>query len=139
MWESFVAGSSHARTIDVSKELYEAAKEYCDRTAISFQFLFESGLYDLIRIWGGGKPSLESYDEECLQKVKQILRNNPMPGKVDWNERDFHVCIKISSDRTYQWMVNLESLAIIPSFSDAVRRIMTWALKNEGYFKKTSE
>jgi hypothetical protein len=136
MWETYVPGASPARTIDVSKELYDAIHQYCEKTDLSIQFLFDSGLYELLRIWGGGTPALEPADERCLQKVRQIFRHNPMPGSIDWGTRKYRIGIKITSERSFQWMLNLENLAILPCFENGIRRIITWTLKEEGFLEK---
>lgn len=132
MWDTYIVGVSQARTIYISKELEDAIHTYREKTGLSIQFLFDSGLYDLIRLWGGGTPSLEPESDETVEKVRHILHNNPMPGKVDYEKRQHHISINISSERGFQWLFNLEELALLPSFSDGIRRIVSYILRKEG-------
>jgi hypothetical protein len=131
MWETYIVGASQARIIYISKELKDAIRTYQEKTGLSIQFLFDSGLYELIRLWGGGTPALEPASEEDVQRVRHILHNNPMPGKVDYKKRDHQISVNISSERGFQWLINLEELAILPSFSDGIRRIITYNLRKE--------
>jgi hypothetical protein len=132
-WDTYIPGESPTRTLDVSKELYDAANQYRNETKCSIQFLFDSAIQELIRIWGGGTESVEPEDEQAIQQVKDIIVHNPMPGKVDRNKRRYRIGLNITSPRRYNWFINLETYSVIPSMSSAICRILSWSLKKEGF------
>lgn len=129
MWDNYIVKESPARRIVVSTEFKEILLRYREEKGAATQFLFESALVALWRIWNGQSETNVCESHATEMKIRKIFVDSNPPGKGF----DESIYIQFRGPDTYEWFTYLERLRMFEQPADGIRRIITWFLKEQDY------
>jgi hypothetical protein len=126
-WEAYRPGQK--RRVNISKDLFEAIKEFTKDKGCTIQHLFDAAVVTLWRKYNGNTETNDPASHLTEKQVRDILENNPMPS----GDKDERIYIGFSGEQTFAWVLHIEKLYMCDGVQDFARRSISYYLRLKGY------